>query len=126
MAAEMVVVVYNISTGEILRTVSCPACQVDLQCENGEEYYLNSPTGATHIIDHTPSVIASPLPPLPTREEMMSLIRANRRLLLLACDWTQLPDAPVDRQTWADYRQELRDFPATCDPDNPVWPVAPL
>lgn len=40
--------------------------------------------------------------------------RNNR---LLASDWTQLPDAPVDHQAWADYRQQLRDLP-----DDPAWP----
>lgn len=49
--------------------------------------------------------------------------RNNR---LLASDWTQLPDAPVDRQAWADYRQALRDLPA--DPNWPdvEWPNEPL
>lgn len=48
--------------------------------------------------------------------------RNNR---LLASDWTQLPDAPCDRQAWADYRQALRDLPA--DPNWPdvVWPIEP-
>jgi len=40
--------------------------------------------------------------------------RNNR---LLASDWTQLPDAPVDRDAWATYRQQLRDLPA-----DPNWP----
>ena len=43
-------------------------------------------------------------------------MRAHRDRLLAASDWTQVPDAPVDRQAWADYRQALRDFPATWTP----------
>ena len=40
-------------------------------------------------------------------------MRLHRDRLLKESDWTQLPDAPVDREAWATYRQALRDFPAT-------------
>jgi hypothetical protein len=40
-------------------------------------------------------------------------MRLQRDRLLVESDWTQLPDAPVDRGAWATYRQALRDFPAT-------------
>ena len=55
-------------------------------------------------------------------------IRLERDRLLASCDWTQVPDSPLtpeQKQAWADYRQALRDFPSTCDPNNPVWPVRP-
>jgi hypothetical protein len=41
------------------------------------------------------------------------VMRAVRNDLLAQSDWTQLPDAPVNREAWAKYRQALRDFPAT-------------
>lgn len=37
--------------------------------------------------------------------------RGKRDLLLKESDWTQLPDAPVDQEAWAAYRQALRDLP---------------
>ena len=40
-------------------------------------------------------------------------MRQIRNGLLLASDWTQLPDATCDREAWATYRQALRDFPAS-------------
>jgi hypothetical protein len=53
-------------------------------------------------------------------------VRVQRDALLVASDWTQTPDAPVDAKAWATYRQELRDLPATVeDPLNPVWPSKP-
>lgn len=53
-------------------------------------------------------------------------LRSNRNSLLVASDWTQVADAPVDAIAWADYRQALRDLPAnTTDPENPVWPEPP-
>lgn len=52
--------------------------------------------------------------------------RLRRSKLLSACDWTQIPDAPVDQAAWAAYRQQLRDLPAnTVDPANPDWPLPP-
>ena len=44
------------------------------------------------------------------------VMRAVRNDLLAQSDWTQVADAPVDRQAWATYRQALRDFPATWTP----------
>ena len=58
--------------------------------------------------------------------ERAASIRSSRNDKLPDCDWTQLADSPVDKATWAAYRQALRDisaqagFPWTID-----WPVAP-
>jgi len=38
-------------------------------------------------------------------------LRAERDRLLKDTDFTQLTDAPVDRELWAAYRQQLRDLP---------------
>jgi len=48
--------------------------------------------------------------------EYKYVMRAIRNDLLAQSDWTQLPDATVDREAWATYRQALRDFPATWTP----------
>jgi hypothetical protein len=42
-----------------------------------------------------------------------SMMRKVRDSMLKESDWTQVADAPVDREAWATYRQALRDFPAT-------------
>jgi hypothetical protein len=56
-------------------------------------------------------------------------IRFRRTPLLAACDWTQLPDAPLtseQRQAWSDYRQALRDLPQVSDPKSIAgWPEPP-
>lgn len=67
-------------------------------------------------------------PPITDYEKSLSWInlRIERDRLLATSDWTQVPDAPVDQQAWATYRQELRDLPSkTVDPLNPVWPTPP-
>jgi len=46
----------------------------------------------------------------------LARMRLHRDRLLAQSDWTQVADAPVDRQAWATYRQQLRDFPATWTP----------
>lgn len=55
-----------------------------------------------------------------------AVIREKRNRLLEQSDWTQSADSPVNRQTWAEYRQKLRDITeAFPSPDNVVWPTPP-
>lgn len=58
-------------------------------------------------------------------EAQWDVVRAERNLKLAQCDWTQLPDAPVDAATWAVYRQALRDITTQADPFNIQWPKKP-
>jgi len=53
-------------------------------------------------------------------------IRFKRNQLLKDSDWTQVADAPVDKEAWATYRQELRDITSqTGFPDNIIFPSPP-
>jgi len=53
-------------------------------------------------------------------------VRDDRNSLLSQSDWTQVADAPVDKQAWADYRQALREIPDQAGfPWNVVWPEQP-
>lgn len=53
-------------------------------------------------------------------------VRAERAQKLADCDWTQVADAPVDKQAWATYRQALRDVPAQAGfPWDVQWPEQP-
>ena len=54
-----------------------------------------------------------------------NVVRAERNKLLADCDWTQLPDAPVDAASWATYRQALRDITTQANPFAIVWPESP-
>jgi hypothetical protein len=57
---------------------------------------------------------------------LWSQLRTERNARLTASDWTQLPDARVDKDAWVEYRQKLRDLPGeTQDPTSVVWPTAP-
>ncbi|MGL4639875.1 MAG: tail fiber assembly protein [Shewanella sp.] len=58
-------------------------------------------------------------------ETQWERVRSDRNARLAACDWTQLPDAPVDAAAWAVYRQALRDITDQSNPLEIVWPTAP-
>lgn len=59
-------------------------------------------------------------------ETAKSQARLMRNERLSSCDWTQLPDAPVDAAAWAIYRQELRDITGqTGFPWDIAWPEQP-
>ena len=40
-------------------------------------------------------------------------MKHQRNLLLAQSDWTMHTDAPTDKTAWGNYRQALRDFPAS-------------
>ena len=53
-------------------------------------------------------------------------VRSQRNRLLSECDWTQLQDAPVNQQAWANYRQTLRDVTKQAGfPWDIAWPEKP-
>ena len=63
---------------------------------------------------------------IPGPEVLARDVRATRDRLLRDSDWTQVPDAPVDQQTWAEYRQALRDVPEQEGfPTDINWPTKP-
>jgi hypothetical protein len=63
--------------------------------------------------------------PLP-QDQTESNIRSQRDDRLTRSDWTQVADAPVDKQAWADYRQALRDVPSQAGfPYSVIWPEQP-
>ena len=65
------------------------------------------------------SVLPS-FPDEPTNEYLIGQMRYFRNLLLQASDWTQVADAPVNKQAWAEYRQALRDLPNNWLPSETV------
>jgi len=54
-----------------------------------------------------------------------NVVRSQRNQMLKDSDWTQLPDSPVEKQSWSIYRQELRDITKQVDPFNIIWPKIP-
>jgi hypothetical protein len=82
------------------------------QGEGWVEQWIETPVSTTELARRT-SVKAAE-------------IREDRTRRLAECDWTQLPDAPVDAAEWAAYRQALRDISDQAGfPWDVQWPVAP-
>jgi hypothetical protein len=66
----------------------------------------------------------------PISEEFFwEVLRKERDLKLKESDWTQLLDSPLSeslRNSWANYRQELRDLPQnTSNPATTILPTQP-
>lgn len=62
----------------------------------------------------------------PTPAEAMEELRLCRTARLIECDWTQLEDAPLtpaQKEAYKEYRQALRDYPATVN--EVAWTAAP-
>lgn len=61
-----------------------------------------------------------------TDDDFAQEARRKRDGLLIQSDWTQMPDAPVDKAAWAIYRQELRDITKQSGfPLEVIWPNKP-
>lgn len=94
--------IYTLSTGLITRTMTCPHGWLLAQVQEGEEFFLNCPDWATHIIDNEPVKVEPPPPPPPTLDEARAAkeqairTEGNRRLNTLA-----RPYQPAERETWA-------------------------
>ncbi len=62
----------------------------------------------------------NPIFPDATNEQKWEQIRLWRNAELSQTDWTQLPDSPVNKNAWAEYRQALRDLPQQDNEANEV------
>lgn len=79
-------------------------------------------------IDGPCKVVNGTIVPLPVDADAIAArqVRSERNYRLVASDWTQVPDAPVDQTAWAAYRQALRDVPQQDGfPYNITWPEVP-
>lgn len=137
----MIYTIYNNTTGQIEKSVSCPAEMVSLQFDPithaaiegliaDSSYYMEAgepvalpPKPSSHCtFDYATKQWIDPRTP----KTEWPLVRAERDRRLLASDWTQLPDVPLaTKEAWSVYRQALRDITEQTDPFNIVWPTLP-
>lgn len=114
--------IYNTTTGEILRVVICN--DPEEQLFDGESYIEGGYSDIEYQIVNGEAVTK------PTEafdaEAAAVAIRIKRNKLLLASDYTQLPDSKVNKDVWASYREELRNLTEQSGfPQNVIWPVVP-
>lgn len=129
-------VVYDATTGTILRAGMCAPGDLELQATQPNEAVIEA---AGLVDDHLYEVTDGVLAPrqqavvdAEARAEKLAGILRLRTRLLASSDWTQLPDSPFTAQQrieFAAYRQALRDLPASIndqtDLDALVWPEYP-
>lgn len=118
-------VVYDRNSNRILMAGDLPEGLIPVQATGENEIVMLAPDYSRELHTHcnekglyADTVILA--------DRKMEQIKNHRNRLLTDSDWTQLPLCPLSdekKALWAENRQLLRDFPATCDPDNPVWPT---
>jgi hypothetical protein len=119
--------VYDI-TGKISRVGFCAEQDLKYQAGEGEFIIEISPevTELTHEIKNDTAVRLDKPLSIWGAVDPWKQLRRDRNALLSACDWTQVADAPVDREAWAAYRQQLRDITdGFSDPEAVIWPTPP-
>lgn len=119
-------IVYN-ADGKILKTGICPDNMIDAQA--GDHYSMEG------IADDATQKIADGMivdkvkSNSELNESALIDLRQHRDSLIIASDWTQLPDAPltkIEKQRYKSYRKALRDLPLKYDTitdiNNVVFP----
>ena len=91
---------------------------------------LTNESGTWEYVPLTDEEIALEQEIANTHDLNLSSVRSERNGRLAACDWTDLPNAPLTAEKaaeWQTYRQELRDYPAQSDRVStlPEWPTPP-
>ena len=101
---------------------------------DGDTSTWTPPTGSTMVLveetdygvdigqdyDGTKIVVPDPVDTR-TLSDCYKQLRTKRNEKLVASDWSQYPDSPLDsakKAEWATYRQELRDLPANVTDSN--------
>lgn len=96
----------------IIRAGRCKDADFEAQAGPGQYVIEGEASPNAHKIEGGEVVAYAPPPP-----DIEPEMRRKRDALLKASDWTQLPDAQIDKVAWAIYRQALRDLPT-----HPNWP----
>jgi hypothetical protein len=131
-------VTYDPTTGRI---IACGFTQA-----SALEGQTNTVVVDNEVDPRTNRVVAGsvePLPPKPglhyefnyssgvweySRAMALADVTAVRNALLVASDWSQMVDVPMEaekRAEWQVYRQQLRDITDQPDLENIVWPTQP-
>ena len=132
-------VVFKPNTGEVIRYGVCEENALPNQANEGEDVIVGEFCGSQYVEDgalvnmpecptqhHTFDYTTKQWVDPRTEQTQWPVVRSQRNALLSASDWTQLPDVPLaTKETWAIYRQALRDITEQTDPFNINWPVRP-
>lgn len=137
-------IIYNKTTGKIIKTISCEDSTVDFQYDiNTEDYLEGTLENFEFYIEHN-QLVEMPEKPegyytfdyiqkiwVPDSISQERYVKTIRNNLLQQSDWTDTVSA-VERlgsslyNQWQTYRQNLRDITTQAGyPFNVTWPEAP-
>lgn len=127
--------IFKSSTGEVLRTLSCPIETIQLNCKLDEDYiaYLGDNYDIhIEIIDGVKTIMPGRIDSR-SQEEKNRIewftVRRERDKRLANTDWVSakmLDQTGTITDEWRAYRQALRDITKQTDPFSIVWPALPL
>jgi len=118
--------IVNQSTEEFIACFDDQRCQID-----SSQCWLEVPEGLARgnvkVLNTEDVLSLVEDTSKPDTNPYWKALRAERDRRLLACDWTQLSDCPLEtsqKEAWTTLRQALRDIPEnTSDPEAVIWPV---
>jgi hypothetical protein len=136
--------IFDTATGRVDRIIVAPVgvASASASCAPGEDFVAAN-AGETDVTHYVQAFKLVAFPPKPNQwsawnwtlkawqtdaSAAWAALRARRARLLAACDWTQLPDAPITaakKTQWTAYRQQLRDLTQQPDPLAIAWPQEP-
>ena len=73
----MEIAIYDVASAKIIRRFSGPEYQAAVQCNEGEEFYLNCPNDATHIVDQMPVARPPELTPQETIGKIVAAVQSH-------------------------------------------------
>lgn len=116
---------YDLTTGLITGSATCDPALATKQLGKNEGYIVGLHDHREFMVKDGVAVPRDDADQFAYDEKYAAMI-AMRNAMLKASDWTQLPDAPVDKDAWGKYRQLLRDLPNNIkDIENIEWPISP-
>jgi hypothetical protein len=134
--------IYKTDTGEVVQSGSCSDADYELQQVPAQCQII--PEACNPFTQYIKGGVVCDKPPQPNddsvfdytteswvvdTESVASKARLRRSHLLVQSDWTQLPNSPLTpeaQQSWATYRQALRDITSQAGfPLDIEWPTFP-
>ena len=91
-----------------------------------DNWVLSDTAEIGDLYEHEKFIKYEPTQDVAATQTQSDIVRQQRNTLLSSTDWSQVADSPVNKETWATYRQSLRDVPTQDGfPWEIVWPTQP-
>lgn len=113
------------SNNQIVCCVGCPEGELGQYLTEGSRYVAGA------YSPHEYEIVDNEFRLRDTANAKIAQIKEIRKALLnetdlIYCNAERWTNMTTDKQqAWSAYKQALRDFPNTCDINNPIWPELP-